>query len=146
MRIFQLHRETDPFNVTGTGHVADGVEFDDGTVVVRWRTATPSTVDWASMADAERVHGHEGSTTRFVFVGYDGRSLGEAPPARGFGTYVDLTIIGGPENPASPDAVWIYVGDGNTAVRLHPDAVVAVRDRLDAFLYEIGHPATWRAS
>jgi hypothetical protein len=27
MRIFQIHRETDPFGVTGTGHVADGVQF-----------------------------------------------------------------------------------------------------------------------
>jgi hypothetical protein len=42
--------------------VADGVEFPDGTVAIRWRGQNPSTVIWPSLAAAMHVHGHSGST------------------------------------------------------------------------------------
>lgn len=35
-----------------------GVVFNDGTVVIRWMTARPSTAIFASMADLFAVHGH----------------------------------------------------------------------------------------
>jgi hypothetical protein len=63
MRRFDLFRETDASNVSGVGYVAEGVEFTDGTVAIRWKSATPSTVVWASMADAIAIHGHNGWTT-----------------------------------------------------------------------------------
>lgn len=46
VRLFQLHRDEDPTGVSGPGIVADGVEFDDGTVVIRWRSEHASTVVW----------------------------------------------------------------------------------------------------
>jgi hypothetical protein len=47
-----------------------GVEFGDGTVVIRWLGAHPSTVVWPSVDDAIAVHGHEGRT-RIVWIGDD---------------------------------------------------------------------------
>ena len=36
MRTFRLIRDEDPTGISGTGSVAEGVEFDDGTVAMRW--------------------------------------------------------------------------------------------------------------
>lgn len=61
-RIFALRRVKDATGVSGTGHVADGVLFPDGTVAVRWRTLTASTSVYDSLAAVERIHGHGGDT------------------------------------------------------------------------------------
>lgn len=42
--------------------VADGVEFNDGVVVVHWRGDHRSTVVWDSIDSALAVHSHDGST------------------------------------------------------------------------------------
>lgn len=62
-RRFQLVRQVDVSGVSGTGIVAHGVQWPDGTAVVRWRGEHASTVVWASIEDAELVHGHGGATT-----------------------------------------------------------------------------------
>ena len=62
MRVFKLMRGHDVTGVSGEGHVADVVEFDDGRVVVNWRTERRSTVVWDSLDDAMSVHGHDGAT------------------------------------------------------------------------------------
>lgn len=62
MRRAELYRHTDQSGISGTGVVAQGVEFDDGTLVLRWLGATPSTVVWASAEQAIAVHGHGGTT------------------------------------------------------------------------------------
>ncbi|MDX2948032.1 hypothetical protein [Streptomyces caniscabiei] len=61
-RRFHLQRTTDITGVSGTGRVADGVLWPDGTVSIRWRGERPSTVAWDRLADAEHVHGHGGHT------------------------------------------------------------------------------------
>lgn len=61
-RRFMMLRRVDETGVSGVGHVADGVVFEDGTVVVRWRTATPGTTSFASLEHAKAVHGHDGKT------------------------------------------------------------------------------------
>ena len=61
-RRFYLQREVDVTGASGTGHVADGVVWPDGTVTVRWRGGRKSTVNWDHLADAEAVHGHGGAT------------------------------------------------------------------------------------
>lgn len=61
-RRFRLVRHVDSTGVSGTGHVADGVEFVDGCVVLRWRTKTPSTAVYEDMQSMQIVHGHEGKT------------------------------------------------------------------------------------
>jgi hypothetical protein len=62
VRRFVLVRHVDPSGVSGTGVVAEGVEFTDGSVVLRWRSDTPSTVVYANTAAVEQVHGHGGAT------------------------------------------------------------------------------------
>lgn len=62
-RRFALQRTQDVTGVSGTGTVATGIEFPDGSVAIRWAGPTPSTVMWSSVDDAMRVHGHGGLTT-----------------------------------------------------------------------------------
>lgn len=60
---FHLVRLVDHTGVTGTGVVAQGIRFSDGTVVVRWLGDHASTVVWSSIESAVHVHGHGGHTT-----------------------------------------------------------------------------------
>ena len=62
MRRFELHRDQDITGVSGTGVVADGVAFDDGVVVLRWRGEWPTSIVWHERAveSVEHVHGHNG--------------------------------------------------------------------------------------
>lgn len=62
MRRFYLVRNEDESGVSGTGTVAEGVEFTDGTCVMRWKTATASTAVYNSIVDLEVIHGHGGKT------------------------------------------------------------------------------------
>lgn len=62
MRRFKLHRDRDVSGVSGTGIVAEGVVFSDGTCVVRWGGARRSTVVWNSIDDVQAIHGHGGAT------------------------------------------------------------------------------------
>lgn len=64
---FHLHRDVDVTGASGTGHVADGVVWPDGTVSVRWRGDRKSTVHWDRLDDALAVHGH-GGATRIVWA------------------------------------------------------------------------------
>lgn len=60
---FVLRRAVDVSGVSGTGDVAEGVEWSDGTVALRWRGKWATTVVWDYGLDALlAVHGHAGST------------------------------------------------------------------------------------
>ena len=61
-RRFYLNRLRDISGISGTGNVADGVMWPDGTVTIRWRGLRPSTVNWGDMDDVEAIHGHAGAT------------------------------------------------------------------------------------
>ncbi|WP_410790976.1 hypothetical protein [Kribbella sp. C-35] len=62
-RRFVLRRAVDVSGVSGTGDVAEGVEWSDGTVALRWRGKWATTVVWDYGLDALlAVHGHNGST------------------------------------------------------------------------------------
>lgn len=61
-RRFHLLRHHDVSGVSGTGIVADGIIWPDGTASLRWRGERPSTVHWDRIADAKAVHGHGGAT------------------------------------------------------------------------------------
>lgn len=71
-RPFRLFRRVDHTGRAGVGHVADGVLFPDGAVVIRWRGGRPSTVVWERLDDAVAVHGHNGDT---VFEFADGERI-----------------------------------------------------------------------
>jgi len=62
MKTFQLQRDEDESGVSGTGVVAEGVVFADGTTAIRWKTATSSTAVYNSIEDLEYIHGHHGKT------------------------------------------------------------------------------------
>ena len=61
---FELHRDIDETGISGTGVVAEGVEFKDGVVALRWLTEWPTSVVWydRGMDSVEHVHGHGGKT------------------------------------------------------------------------------------
>lgn len=63
-RAFVLERDVDRTGVSGTGVVAEGVEFGDGTVALRWRGRWPTSVVFHDLgiASVEAVHGHDGAT------------------------------------------------------------------------------------
>ena len=71
-RAFVLQRDNDITGVSGTGIVAQGVEFADGTVALRWLGRWPTSVVFheAGLASVRAVHGHDGST-RIVFADDD---------------------------------------------------------------------------
>ena len=62
IRTFRLNRGFDVNGVSGTGIVATGIEFPDGTVVAQWLTDTPTITHYNSIADVEAIHGHDGAT------------------------------------------------------------------------------------
>lgn len=64
MRRFVLERTEDVSGVSGTGTVAEGVEFSDGKVALRWVTnhEHQSTVIWDSILSVDVIHGHDGRT------------------------------------------------------------------------------------
>lgn len=73
MRYFTLHRMEDETGVSGTGVVAWGVRWPDGSCSVRWLGKTPSFVNYEGVpveAELQRVgdkhvevvHGHHGKT------------------------------------------------------------------------------------
>lgn len=62
MRRFALERHEDATGVSGVGIVAEGVEFFDGTVAMRWRTDIRSTVFYDEIHHVRHIHGHDGRT------------------------------------------------------------------------------------
>lgn len=63
-RRFLLKRNEDVSGVSGVGFVAEGCEFADGTVAMRWLTKDKpvSTALYSSLSDVEAIHGHGGAT------------------------------------------------------------------------------------
>lgn len=70
MRLFHLQRIEDISGVSGTGKVAEGVEFTDGTCAMRWLTNVCCTGFYDSLHDLLHIHGHNGAT-RIVFLDGD---------------------------------------------------------------------------
>lgn len=59
---FYLQRAVDVSGLSGTGRVADGIVWPDGSADVRWRGEHGSTVHWDRFASVPAIHGHEGKT------------------------------------------------------------------------------------
>ena len=65
-RLIHLERDEDVSGISGTGVVAYGAEFPDGTIVLRWDTKVRSTVIYDSLSDLSIISGH-GGRTRIVY-------------------------------------------------------------------------------
>ena len=68
--VFHLQRDKDVSGISGTGKVAEGIEFSDGTVVVHWLSHTSSTTVYENMKQVDTIHGHDGATR--VIVDFEG--------------------------------------------------------------------------
>lgn len=68
-RRFVLQRDEDVSGVSGTGAVADGVEFSSGVVALTWGGGWPTSVVFheRGIESVLHVHGHGGST-RLVWL------------------------------------------------------------------------------
>lgn len=68
-RRFVLHRDEDETGVSGTGVVAEGVEFSGGVVALRWTSAWPTSVVFhdRGIEAVKAIHGHNGRT-RIVWL------------------------------------------------------------------------------
>ncbi len=76
MQLYKMNRKEDVNGISGTGIVAEVVEFTDGACVVRWikgatKQNVASTVFYDSKEELLKVHGHDGKTTleEFYVVG-----------------------------------------------------------------------------
>lgn len=61
---FYLYRQHDATGISGTGVVAEGVRFEDGTCAMRWCVPgqAASTAVYTSITDLIAIHGLNGST------------------------------------------------------------------------------------
>lgn len=62
LRRFTLQRNEDASGVSGTGIVAEGVEFTGGKVAMTWLTPMAIVEVADSIHVIEAIHGHEGRT------------------------------------------------------------------------------------
>jgi len=62
MRCFILDRKVDESGISGTGIVAEGVQFSTGKCVVAWLTKLRSVAVYDDIADVRAIHGHNGQT------------------------------------------------------------------------------------
>jgi hypothetical protein len=68
VRNFVLLRLQDVSGISGTGPVAEGVEFTNGKVVMQWivpdkgNGIRPSMAIYDNIESLEAIHGHDGST------------------------------------------------------------------------------------
>lgn len=63
MRRFLLRREEDVSGTSGTGVVAEGIEFSNGQVAVHWISQLESVNVYANQKVTNQLHGHDGRTT-----------------------------------------------------------------------------------
>jgi hypothetical protein len=65
-RVFKLVREEDETGISGTGAVAEGIEFSNGMCAMCWLTAMHSVAVYPNIRQLEAIHGHN-SRTKVVF-------------------------------------------------------------------------------
>jgi hypothetical protein len=106
-RLFQLVRHTDVSGVRGTGTLADGVEWPDGAVILRWRGRWPVTSVWEGGLDALlAVHGQGGRTQVHWLPAI--QQAGLSPPGPAAPARVALSAgVGGAHSTEQGGALWL---------------------------------------
>lgn len=80
MRRFKVKRDEDESGVSGTGIVAEGVEFDDGSVAMKWLSHKSTITFFANIKHLKDLHGH-GGKTKVVWIDPDPLASSEIEPA-----------------------------------------------------------------
>ena len=62
MRRFVLNRLEDESGISGTGIVAEGIQFSTGKCAMGWLTSVSSIAIYNSIEELEFIHGHAGMT------------------------------------------------------------------------------------
>lgn len=62
IRRFNLQRNEDESGISGTGVVAEGVEFSNGRCVISWKTKHSSIAIYDSIFQLDAIHSHGGKT------------------------------------------------------------------------------------
>ena len=62
MQTFHLNRKQDETGVSGTGVVAEGIQFSNGVCVLCWLNEMLSLKIYNVIGDVQRIHGHNGQT------------------------------------------------------------------------------------
>ena len=60
---FHLVRTSDISGISGVGTVVEGIQFSDGSCVLRWLSDASSVGCYKSIEDVVLIHGHDGATT-----------------------------------------------------------------------------------
>lgn len=107
MRSFFIYRKEDPTGISGTGIVAQGTEFDDDRVVVRWLGKTATTTLHRDRRSVEAIHCHGGKS---VIVWTDDKAFkrGEVDAYQDRCENVPFSGICGKDkrdNPEAPDYI-----------------------------------------
>lgn len=63
MRRFVLDRTEDATGTSGSGIVAEGIQFSNGQVVIHWLSQLEAINVYANAVVLDRIHGHDGRTT-----------------------------------------------------------------------------------
>lgn len=63
MRRFVLNRKVDVSGVSGTGRIAEGVEWSCGKVSICWLGTYSSSAQFDNLHQLQHLHGHGGTTT-----------------------------------------------------------------------------------
>jgi len=61
-RRFVMNRSKDESGISGTGIVAEGLQFSSKKCVISWLSDTPSIEIYDSIEEVKRIHGHQGET------------------------------------------------------------------------------------
>jgi hypothetical protein len=62
MKTFKLLRKEDATGISGTGIVAEGVQFSNGKCALSWLTEFTSMAIYDDIGTLEKIHGHGGKT------------------------------------------------------------------------------------
>jgi hypothetical protein len=67
VRSFILERDTDVSGVSGTGVIAEGIQFSTGKCALGWVTQYQSVAVYDNIETLMHIHGHDGKT-RLVWI------------------------------------------------------------------------------
>lgn len=80
MKLFQLKRLEDESGVSGTGIVAEGVQFSNGKCSLSWLTKFTSVTVYDDIESLVAIHGHNGKTILEWLVDHRGEKLHKGYP------------------------------------------------------------------